>query len=184
MSGLGVIERLARRLFGSPILRNDLRGEVVEEIIALALEPQWTLCSGDWAAYDLIHPTSGLRVQVKQSAARQTWHKGECPPPKPRFSIAEKTGRLEAGDQWIAQRSRNADIFVFAWHPLTGDDADHRQPDQWLFYIVPEMTLPQQSSVSLAGVTRLASPVNVGGLAVEMARAADELLDQSEKRVP
>jgi hypothetical protein len=167
-----VINRLSQRLFGSPILRNDVRGEAVEEIVGMALEPQWKLCSGDWAAYDLIHFTRGIRVQVKQSAARQTWHKGECPPPKPRFSIAEKTGRWEGGDKWIAQRSRNADIFVFAWHPLMGDDTDHRRPDQWTFYVVPETALPQQGSISLTGIERLASPVRIESLAIELARTA------------
>lgn len=159
-----VIDRLTRRLFGSPILRNDVRGEVVEEIVGIALEPEWELCSGDWAACDLVHSTTKLRIQVKQSAARQSWHKGERPPPKPRFSIATETGRWEGGDQWVEERSRNAEIFVFAWHPRTDDAADHRDPDQWEFYVVPEVALPRQSSISLAGVTRLATAVPVAGL--------------------
>jgi len=164
MSSDNVIDRLTHRLFGSPLLRNDLRGALVEEIVGIALEPEWELCSGDWAACDLVHSASKLRIQVKQSAARQSWHKGECPPPKPRFSIATKTGRWEDGDQWIAERSRNAEIFVFAWHPLTGEAADHRDPDQWEFYVVPEVALPRQSSISLAGIRRLATAVAVAGL--------------------
>ncbi len=50
MSSDDVIVRLTHRLFGSPILRNDIRGEVVDEIVGMALEPEWELCSGDWAA--------------------------------------------------------------------------------------------------------------------------------------
>jgi hypothetical protein len=159
MRSQDVIARLAARLFASPILRNDIRGELVEEIVAMALEPVWTLCSGDWASCDLRHSASGLCIQVKQSAARQSWHKGEGPSPKPRFSIAEKTGRWEDGDKWIAEPSRNAEIFLFAWHPLTDASADHRDPRQWQFYVAAETALPRQNSISLAGISRIAMPV-------------------------
>ena len=57
----------------------------------MALEPEWEHCAGDWAAFDFRERRSGLRIQVKQSAARQSWHKDRCPPARPRFSIAEKT---------------------------------------------------------------------------------------------
>jgi hypothetical protein len=160
-----VIYRVNRRLFGSPLLRNSIRGELVEEIVAMALEPEWALCSGDWGACDLVHPASKLRIQVKQSAARQSWHKGDCPPPKPRFSIAEKTGRYEDGDRWIAERSRNAEIFIFAWHPITDASADHRNPQQWEFYVVPEAALPKQGSISLSSIRRLSPSVAFDGLA-------------------
>lgn len=65
------MQRLAQRLYGTPIIRNSARGELVEEIVAMALEPDWLLCSGDWGGCDLVYPASGLRMQVKQSAARQ-----------------------------------------------------------------------------------------------------------------
>lgn len=142
MTPAAIVERLTHRLFGLPILRNSIRGELVEELVAMALEPAWELCAGDWAAFDLQHVKSKLRIQVKQSAARQSWHKGECPPPKPRFSIATKTGRWEDGDKWIEERSRNADIFVFAWHPRTDASADHRDPRQWIFHVAAEAALP------------------------------------------
>ncbi len=157
MSPSTVIERLTRRLFGSSILRNSIRGEVVEEIVAIALEPDWELCAGDWASCDLRHPRTKLRIQVKQSAARQSWHRTEGPSSKPRFSIAHKTGRWEDGDRWVGEPGRNADIFVFAWHPLVNETADHRDPQQWEFYVVAEQALPMQKSISLAGIQRLSS---------------------------
>lgn len=180
MSSAGVIDRLSRRLFGSPILRNDVRGEVVEEIVAMALEPGWELCSADWGPCDLVHPASELRIQVKQSAARQSWHKGKCPPPKPRFSIAEKTGRYEDGDRWIEEASRNAEIFVFAWHPVTDQTADHRDPTQWLFHVVLERDLPPQKSISLPAIRALASAVPFTGLAVAVEAAACRALTQKD----
>ena len=41
-----LITRLAHRLFGAPLLRNSIRGELVEEMVAVALEPEWALCAG------------------------------------------------------------------------------------------------------------------------------------------
>lgn len=124
----------------------------------MALEPEWEHCGGDWAAFDLVHRATGLRMQVKQSAARQSWHGEASPPPRPRFSIASKTGRRE-GATWIAEPGRNADLFVFAWHGLTDDSADHRDPTQWLFYVVAETALPASASLSLKTLMRLAEPV-------------------------
>ena len=75
-----LITRLTNRLSGSPLLRNSIRGELVEEMVAQALEPEWTLCADDWGACDLkqvanLKPVGRpLRIQVKQSAARQSWH--------------------------------------------------------------------------------------------------------------
>jgi hypothetical protein len=135
-----ILERLFRRLYGSPIIQNNHRGELIEEIVAAALEPDWTLCARDWAAFDLQHGTSGLRIQVKQSAAKQTW----APPLKskgPRFSIASKTGRYE-GASWVAEAGRNADIFLFAWHPQSDNTCDHADPSQWQFFVVAERDLP------------------------------------------
>lgn len=172
MDPAALIPRLTRRLFGSPILLNSLRGEVVEEMVAMALEPGWEHCAGDWAAFDFRERRSGLRIQVKQSAARQSWHKQQCPPASPRFSIAEKTGRWEEGDRWVAEPGRNADLFVFAWHPLTAEAADHRDPHQWEFYVVAERRLPARKSVSLAGVQALAEPVPIGALSDAIAAEA------------
>ena len=100
-----LINRLTDRLFGAPLLRNSIRGELVEEMVAVALEPEWALCAGDWGACDLMQVGGPLRIQVKQSAARQSWHADDSPLPRPRFSIALKTGRYE-GAVLIAERSR------------------------------------------------------------------------------
>jgi hypothetical protein len=125
----------------------------------MALEPEWELCGEDWGACDLRHRASKARVQVKQSAARQSWHGEGVRPAKPRFSIAEKTGRWE-GNVWIAEPGRNADVFVFCWHPITDTSADHRDPRQWLFYIVDAAALPARKSISLAAITGLTDPTS------------------------
>jgi hypothetical protein len=160
-----LIERLTKRLFGAPIIMNVNRGDLLEEIVAMALPPTWTHCSGDYAAYDFEHSVTKKRIQVKQSAAMQSWGKSVR---SPVFSIAYKAGRW-IGAVWIAERSRNAEIFVFGWHPHDDEAADHRKPEQWLFYVVAEAALPNQTSISLAWLNSLTAPVTWKHLADKIA---------------
>ncbi len=168
-----VVTRLAQRWFGQPIIRNDLRGELVEEIVAMALEPEWQGCGSDWGACDLIRPADGLRIQVKQTAALQSWTLPDGPKPRPCFSIASKTGRYE-GAAWIPGVSRNAEIFIFAWHDRTDERADHRDADQWQFFVVAERDLPDQKSISLSTLHKMAKPVAFGELANEVSMTAKQ----------
>ena len=167
-----ITTRLAQRLLGTPLIRNSIRGELVEEMVAVALEPEWGLCGDDWGTCDL--RAGPLRIQVKQSAARQSWHRDHSPAPRPTFSIATKTGRYDGLD-WIAEPSRNAEIFIFAWHPVTDATADHRDPQQWLFYVVSETALPDQKSISLASLARLADPVRFDALRASVDAIFSEL---------
>ena len=103
-------------------------------------------------------------MQVKQSAARQSWHGPDAAPTRGHFSIAHKTGRYEDDGRWTEQRSRNADLFVFAWHPRTDPATDHREPEQWRFFVVPETALPPTQSLSLAKLRKLATYVSFADL--------------------
>jgi len=62
---LDATTRLAQRLLGTPLIRNSIRGELVEEMVAVALEPEWALCGGDWGSCDLGQVDGPLRIQVK-----------------------------------------------------------------------------------------------------------------------
>lgn len=174
MHSTDIATRLTHRLFGAPLLRNSIRGEYVEEMVAVALEPEWTLCAGDWGACDLAQVDGPLRIQVKQSAARQSWHTDTSPPPRPSFSIAHKTGSYE-GATWTAGYSRNAEIFIFAWHDRTDPAADHREPDQWHFYVVAEHDLPGQKSLALTTLSKIADPVPFGALKAAVSAVASSL---------
>ena len=46
--------------------------------------------------------------------------------------------------KWLDHRSRFADLYVFAWHPVT-DAAlvDHRTTEQWDFFVLRTTVLPQ-----------------------------------------
>ncbi len=158
-----ILERLFRRLYGSPIIQNNHRGELVEEIVAVALEPDWRLCAGDWSAHDLEHVQTGLRIQVKQSAVKQTWN----PPPKPqptRFSIASKNGRYE-GATWFSEPGRNSEIFVFAWHQNIDSSCNQADPQQWQFFVIAERDLPLNAkSVGLSWLKNHCTPTDFANL--------------------
>lgn len=170
-----ILARLFDRQYGQAIVRNDLRGELVEEIVGAALAPDWRLCGGDWAAFDLEHVTTGLKLQVKQSAAKQTWAAPSTGISSPRFSIASKTGRYE-GSLWIDEVSRNAEIFVFAWHGIIDETCDHACSAQWEFFVVTESILPNQKSISLPHIMRLSDSYSFADLKIAVGVVSKALL--------
>jgi hypothetical protein len=157
--------------YGKPLVENSYRGLIAEIIIGEALKPDWRLCSADWGGWDLQHG-SGCRLEVKQSAARQTWAAPKRPS-QPSFDIRERTGYWE-GSTWIPQPGRPAHIYVFAYHPIRDDTADHRDPSQWQFYVVPASRLPAGKRISLSKLALLTPAVPWSQLrdAVEQTRRA------------
>ena len=153
-----VVNIASGRAFGRPLIVNVFRGHLVEAMLAIALEPDWRWCSQDYAGWDFEN-LQGFRLEVKQSAARQSWAPPKHGAASPRFDIRARTGHWE-GAVWIAGGTRLSSIYVFAWHGVADDAADHRCPNQWRFYLVPETQLPDQKSISLAHIQRLS--VSVG----------------------
>ena len=141
--------------FDKPLITNVFRAVIAEAIVAMAL-PQWRWASVDYASCDFVHP-DGRRLEVKQSAARQSWSTGK--PSRASWDIAPRTGHWTEDARWIPEPGRNADIYVLCHHPVFGDDADHRNPAQWKFYAIRAASLPDTKSLSLAGAERLAEPV-------------------------
>ena len=171
-----VVQRLVERVYDRRIISNVERGAYVECLIELALSelrPPWSL-TDTWASWDLEQSDSGARIEIKQSAALQTW---AAPSAKssPTFDIAARSGYYTEGDnEWIETKTpqRHADLYVMARHDE--DDprvADQRLPDQWAFYVVPEHRLPEQKSISLNPLRRLAEPCGFDELAEAVARA-------------
>ncbi len=60
--------------FGQPLVENYHRGLLVEVIVAAALAGPggWRHTAGGWGGWDFEHE-DGTRLEIKQSAARQTW---------------------------------------------------------------------------------------------------------------
>ena len=123
-----------------PVMNNIERGAYVEALVAELLGPEWTLSwkvGYDWAPWDLKHEC-GFHLEVKQSAARQSWDCDECEKArKPRFDVAPRKGYYPKKGRWVTRPGRHADIYIFAWHPETkAKRADHRAPEQWIFFAI------------------------------------------------
>ncbi len=153
-----ICSRLASETFGEPLVSNMYRGLVAEAIVRCALPENWTWCSADWAGWDFKHE-DGTKLEVKQSAALQTWSK-EGRVTKCSFGIASATGYYD-GDLWVTKAGRQSSIYVFGHHPVTDPTtADHRDPEQWQFYCLPASALPKDAaSIGLRVLDALCSRV-------------------------
>lgn len=159
-----IVAQLVSRIYQRPLIENAYRGDYMEYMVALALGETWRL-TPPWVSWDLEHGSSRTRVEVKQSAARQTWTEPPVAkehPRRPRFDITPQKGYYLNGDaDWVATPlQRQADIYVFAWHPERDAQlADHRCPEQWRFFVVSERRLPRrQKSIGLRPLRRLTDP--------------------------
>lgn len=160
-----VVQKVTQATFGAPLVTNVLRGHLVEAIVALALEPSWEWCSGDYASWDFQCRETGIRLEVKQSAAKQSWVlNADSKPSSPRFDIAARTGRWETDGVFVRENGRAAHVYIFAYHPLTEENADHRDPMQWRFYIVDATNLPSTKSIGLKPVKAIATECGVADL--------------------
>lgn len=151
--------------FGRPLVQNNLRAMVVEAIVDLALPEGWRWSSADWAGWDFEH-ADGTRLEVKQSAARQTWAAPRNPAQR-RFDVALRQGRWE-GSVWVDEPGRHAHLYLLADHPIIDDTADHRDPSQWVFYPLATSALPMTKTVSLNRVCLLTAPCRHDELAARV----------------
>ena len=165
-----ILDLLIRR-YDRPIINNTQRGDYVECMISFALEAAgWRLTSEDgwdWAAWDCEHPASGARLEIKQSAARQSWDGALARPRRsPSFDIAPRQGYWpRQGAPWVAGTGRPADIYVFAWHGEVGQHADHRDAAQWRFFVLAERALPaRQKTIGLGKLENIANHCGIAGL--------------------
>lgn len=139
----------AHSAFGRPLITNVLRAIVVEAIVDAALPTGWGWCSVDYNSFDFAHD-DGTTLEVKQSAAKQSWALAGGSASKCSFDVAARMGRWE-GATWIAEPGRNAHIYVLAHHPVTDDTADHRDPQQWRFFVISAEQLPATKRMALSG---------------------------------
>jgi len=140
-----IFQQIIWDVFDQPVISNLYRPHYVERMIALALGEEFKLVSADWSGWD-IETREGVRIEVKQSAAWQTWSNatGDPKPSSGVFDISAKTGHwTDGGATWVPKAGHQAHLYIFAWHPITErDKVDHRDPAQWLFYVAPTAELP------------------------------------------
>jgi len=116
----------------------------------------WRHVGDNWSGWDFQHEC-GTRLEVKQSAAWQTWDPAKIEasklPPKPGpgiFDIAPRTGWFDAaGAVWTKEPGRPAHVYVFAWNGLFGTATDHRTPEQWEFFVLPTGALPSKKTLGV-----------------------------------
>lgn len=148
-----IYSSLIAELYDVPIMSNFVRADYVERMIVFGLGGGFELMSADYAGWDIEGPNE-IRIEVKQSTARQTWtdrpsHTGT--PATGSFDIAPRQGYYtDGGSKWVPVTGRNAHIYILAWHPVFDEyEADHRDQMQWLFFVVlAEQLPPNQKTIS------------------------------------
>ena len=79
-----IAKRAGDRAFGNPLVENTWRSHVVEMIVESVLSAEWKWSAEGWSGWDFEHVKTGLRLEVKQSAAKQSWKRN------PKASITAK----------------------------------------------------------------------------------------------
>lgn len=164
----------AARPFERPIMTNIHRADYVEAIVGVALADTGWRRMTPWDSWDFEHTQSKCRLEVKQSAAAQSWGTVRASPA--RFDTAPRTGYWNEDEQRFIRGTRcHAHIYVFAWHDHGEDAADQRDPTQWEFYVISEHDLPNQKSIGLSIIRGMASPITFADLAAAVDTVRDRI---------
>lgn len=105
---------------------------------------------------------------------KQTWAtKGAA---KPAWDIAERK-QVWKDDRWVPMAGRHADIYVLALHDIVDETADHREPSQWKFLVIPTFKLPATKKIGLGPALRLSALVGADELSLAVAEASRQHSD-------
>lgn len=161
--------RLLTEMIGKPVMENTYRGAYSEAQVGVLLGDGWSSAGADWGSYDFLYGATGTRLEVKSSAARQTWKQRGASVPT--FDIAPRQGYYVDGaevNEWRGHEGgagRSADIYVFAWHPVYDESCDQRDECQWEYFVAAADRLPPaQKTIRLSMLRPLCSEANAGTL--------------------
>lgn len=147
------IFRLAKRLYDCPVMDNRERGDYAEQLVASKIEPSWRWVGIGWHPWDFEtgEGSSRVRMQVRQSAAKQIWKRPEKRVPFFATTIKPKPSYVQRNNPTltIEKHGRFCELYVFAWHGNDGAGCDHRLPEQWTFFVLPERALGLRKSVKV-----------------------------------
>ncbi|MFZ3485301.1 hypothetical protein [Sphingomonas sp. 3-13AW] len=156
-----IVLKAVRAAYGSPVVTNVWRGQLVEAMVATALAPEWDWCGADYKSWDF-ERADGLKLEVKQSSAKQTWK--TIKPSKAIFDVAARSWSY-GDDGWSPLSGRAAQLYVLARHEGYDDTTDHRDATQWDFYVIAASDLPVTAkTVSLSRIAQSVEPVRIDGL--------------------
>jgi hypothetical protein len=141
------LSRLTREFFECRVMDNALRGYWCEAMVAEALGPECRITSANWAPRDLeIGPESGvfpqrIRLQVKNSACRQTWHGTASQPSDTLFSLTWRNRPAYWTRDFLHRPCKASgflcDAFVLCHHPGFDEPGlDQGDTSQWQVYLV------------------------------------------------
>lgn len=154
----------------SDLRQNALRGVFAEWLVAQLLDVERE-CRDPWADCDLI-TSSGVRLEVKAAAYRQSWHHEHSPPSKIIFSGLHGR-RLENG-RYANASTYNADYYIFCLLDDLDAAADPFDVDRWRFWALSAADLgrrtpnsEQRRSISLASLVREARELRSSELRTE-----------------
>lgn len=102
-----VVARAAQAALDRPLASNAFRGVLVEAMVAGALRPRWRWCGMDWTSWDF-ERDDGVRLEVKQSAARQSWHAPDAAPSAASYTSRRGRGGGSREGGWRSPAARRA----------------------------------------------------------------------------
>lgn len=174
------IQKIILKRYDQPVMNNTVRAHFVECLIAKEFDVGWKhscIDGGEWNQWDCEHD-SGARIEIKQSAARQSWDEEVISPIRlARYDIAPRTGYWENDDNWKDKPGRNADLYVFAWHGERRDEiCDHRDATQWQFFIAKEPMLPEgQKTIGITPLKDISVVCGISDLRVTVEKLISEV---------
>lgn len=146
-----IADRLMKDIFRQRRIDNNFRGPWTEFMVAEAIGNECEVVSHGWHPWDLQigdrtkEFPERIRIQVKNTARLQTWHK-----PGDKLSDCQWVLRIGSPPEYFLEQNRDVpcesyghlcDLYVLCFHPEEDFDiADHQDPFQWEFYLVPATT--------------------------------------------
>ena len=128
--------------FRPSLAENWMRGVVGEYWVAKAIGLTNEIRKG-WGSWDL-ETTDGIRIEVKTTGYRQSWHKPSDKMAVPKFVVPKVRVKIDETRNLKSGRYRPAHVYVLCFHKER--ETDKLVPldtSQWEFYVVPTKVLDE-----------------------------------------
>ncbi len=150
----------------SNVLTNNLRGVFAEFLVGTALDAVGGTRT-EWDAFDVLYGGARIKkeakIEVKSSAYLQSWQQEK--PSTISFGVGERYAFDPATNDWMPEKGRVADLYVFCVYREKKDRDPAKVLDlsRWSFYVVSTKVingeLGTQKTVVLSRIAALTDPV-------------------------
>ena len=128
--------------FRPGLAENWMRGVVGEYWVTKAIGMTDQIRKG-WNTWDLETP-DGIRIEVKTSGYRQSWHKSSDKMATPKFVVPKVSVKADESRGLRQAQYRPAHLYVFCFHKERDvAKLDPLDISQWEFYVVPTKMLEE-----------------------------------------